>query len=50
MLHFIRAATTACTDCIKTVFVKNIIYFGVDALEVSLCLPCVHEDDGLPLM
>ena len=43
-----RAATTACTKCIKTIFVKNIIYLGVDALEVSVRLPCAHEDNGLP--
>ena len=47
-LHFMRAATTACTNCIKTIFVKNNIHLGVDALEVSVCLPCAHEDDGLP--
>ena len=27
---------------------KNKIYPGADALEVSVCLTCVHEEDGLP--
>ena len=43
-----RAATIACKKCIKTIFVKNIVYLGVDALEVSVRLPCAHKDDGLP--
>ena len=42
-----RAVTTACTDCLKTIIVKNIIHLGVDALEVSACLPYADDDNGL---